>query len=615
MIWALLLIMLLPSWADAAVGTAAVDTWYVRPTGACANNGDGLAYGCAASAGATGAFISGANVLWTATDGVDNGDTLYVCGTHTSTLNVGSSAAGANLSPITIDFRCPSDTGSIRLITAMTEAQTAGNWTNESGNLWYLSVSSYTWKDPKRIWLDSVEIFPGNAKGDLGTREGTANAPIAQFWYDSGNSRIYLYATANPSTTFSLMESLVAGAATCAYVPICMNADANDFFEIINPDLKGGNLASFYLLGGDNIHIYGTEEDDSACQIGAYGIRGIIITDVSSAGTGNAATNIRLHDCTIDVIAPAHFIGYDWQWKPSKGEGVSVVYGVSNVSVHSNTIRNWGHALLNIAATLGTGTVVNSHFYDNTLEYTTVEYGRCFALDGAATGRASNNYVYRNDCNGQPIRSQFNGDANYVFGNLFRNQRLGTVDTTAVQSLDMEGYTGSVSQDNFIYNNTFLNNPYGPCISFRAGANTKSGYTVTNNLLYGCGGPQIAGAENIALYIANAASVGNQTFKNNYIYSTGQTSTVYYKATGATTVAAFQSACSGDTCSGNSATDPEIGSLTDGRTGASSPLRGAGLFWGVLCGDARGRPCWLPPDIGAYQSSSGDPAGPRAARQ
>lgn len=614
MIWLVLLLFLAPAWAEAAVGTAAVDTWYVRPTGACANNGDGLAYDCAASAGATGAFISGANVLWTATDGVDNGDTLYVCGTHTSTLNVGSSAAGANLSPITIDFRCPSDTGSIRLITAMTEAQTAGNWTNESGNLWYLSVSSYTWKDPKRIWLDSVEIFPGNAKSDLGTQEGTASAPTARFWYDSGNSRIYLYATANPSTTFSLMESLVAGAATCAYVPICMNADANDFFEVINPDLKGGNLASFYLLGGDNIHIYGTEDDDSACQIGAYGVRGIIISDVSSAGTGNAATNINLHDCTIDVIAPANFIGYDWQWKPSNGDGVAVVYGVSNVSVHSNTIRNWGHALLNIAATLGTGTVVNSHFYDNTLEYTTVEYGRCFAVDGAATGRASANYFYRNDCNGQPIRSQFNGDANYVFGNLFRNQRLGTVDTTAVQSLDMEGYTGSVSQDNFIYNNTFLNNPYGPCISFRAGTNTKSGYTVTNNVLHGCGGTQVSGAEGIALYIADAASVGNQTFKNNYIYSAIETDTVFYKATGATTVAAFQSACSGDTCSGNSGSDPLLLSSSDGRTQASSPLRGAGLYWSNLCGDARGRPCWLPPDIGAYQSTSGDPAATRAAR-
>lgn len=614
MIWLLTIALFWPAWVEAATGSASVDTWYVRPTGACANNGDGLAYDCASGAGLTGAFISGANVIWTATVGVDDGDRLYVCGVHTSTLNVGASAAGADRSPISIDFRCPSDTGSIRLIAAMAEAQTAGNWTEESTNIWYLSVASYTWKDPKRIWLDSVEIFPGNSKSDLGTREGTASAPIARFWYDSGNSRIYLYATANPSATFSLMESLVAGAATCAYVAICMNADANDFFEVINPDLKGGNLAAFYVLGGDNIHIYGTDADDSACHIGAYGTRGIIIADVSSAGTGNAATNINLHDCTIDVLAPTNFIGYDWQWKPSNGDGVAVVYGASNVSVHSNTIRNWGHALINIAATLGTGTVVDSHFYDNTLEYTTVEYGRCFALDGAATGRASNNYVYRNDCNGQPIRSQLNGDANYVFGNLFRNQRLGTVDTTAVQSLDMEGYTGSVSQDNFIYNNTFLNNPYGPCISFRAGTNTKSGYTVTNNLLYGCGGTQVAGAEWIALYIGNAASVGNQTFKNNYIYSMGQTSTVYYKATGAATVALFQSACSGDTCAGNSAADPKILSATDARTQGDSPLRRAGLFWGALCGDVRGRPCWLPPDIGAYQSTGGDPAATRAVR-
>lgn len=75
-----LLLCLLSGPAWAATGSAAVDVFYVRPTADCAENGDGLAYACAASAGATGAFRGLANVIHTVTVGVDDGDTLKYCG-------------------------------------------------------------------------------------------------------------------------------------------------------------------------------------------------------------------------------------------------------------------------------------------------------------------------------------------------------------------------------------------------------------------------------------------------------------------------------------------------------------------------------------------------------
>lgn len=103
--------------AWAATGSAAAENWYVRPTGACANNGDGLAYSCAASAGAAGAFIGLNNVIFTSTTGVDNNDALYVCGAHSVTSNSDnlnpSAGDGADGSPISIDFRCPGDPGFI----------------------------------------------------------------------------------------------------------------------------------------------------------------------------------------------------------------------------------------------------------------------------------------------------------------------------------------------------------------------------------------------------------------------------------------------------------------------------------------------------------------------
>lgn len=54
--------------------------------------------------------------------------------------------------------------------------------------------------------------------------------------------------------------------------------------------------------------------------------------------------------------------------------------------------------------------------------------------------------------------------------------------------------------------------------------------------------------------------------------------------------------------------------VTDYKTQGNSTARRAGSAW-ADCKDARGRVCWSPPDIGAYQSTSGDPANARAVRQ
>ena len=108
--WVLLFIVLLPSLA-----LANSEMLYVRQAGACAYNGNGTAYTCAASNGAAGAYITSDNVLYASTDTVgrvDPGDTLYVCGTHTADQMEVYQDGTASL-PIDIDGNCPNDTGSI----------------------------------------------------------------------------------------------------------------------------------------------------------------------------------------------------------------------------------------------------------------------------------------------------------------------------------------------------------------------------------------------------------------------------------------------------------------------------------------------------------------------
>lgn len=97
--------------AFAAVGTAVPQAWFVRPASICPMNGDGLGYECAATTGAHGAFSGLSNILWTATTGVDDGDTLYVCGAHASQL--APTGSGSLTARIKVSGDCPGDRGSI----------------------------------------------------------------------------------------------------------------------------------------------------------------------------------------------------------------------------------------------------------------------------------------------------------------------------------------------------------------------------------------------------------------------------------------------------------------------------------------------------------------------
>lgn len=154
----LLFLCTIPSWSYAATGSAAADTWYVRPTGACANNGDGLAYGCAASAGATGAFSTFANIIWTGTTGVDDDDTLYVCGAHLTML--GPTASGGVGHNIIANGACPDDPGSINTTSIVSDVTDGVQLLNISN--W--TVKNFTMIQGRRVGI-LIYSTTGNKSG------------------------------------------------------------------------------------------------------------------------------------------------------------------------------------------------------------------------------------------------------------------------------------------------------------------------------------------------------------------------------------------------------------------------------------------------------------------
>src|SRR5690242_18690588 len=107
----LLLITLACLLTSVLVTKVSAANWYIRPSGTCANNGNGTASTCAASAGAAGAWINGdattgvlGNVVWAS---ISAGDTIYV-GQGGGTYTVGGGSAGKSGSvgnPITFTMQ------------------------------------------------------------------------------------------------------------------------------------------------------------------------------------------------------------------------------------------------------------------------------------------------------------------------------------------------------------------------------------------------------------------------------------------------------------------------------------------------------------------------------
>lgn len=584
----LLLAILVPSAAWAA-------NWYT--TAGCTHNGNGTASGCAASPGAAGGWNDLGSVVWSS---VVAGDTLYVCGGHiNTTLVVPNGKQGTVSSWIDADWKCPGNPGYIERKTTMTEALTAGNWTNESGNLWYLSTAGYTYKNPYRVWRDGVELLIAPNKAALGTQVN-GGTPVSTWWWDSATNLLYLYSVGNPSIGLTSLQSLVAGSGTCSYTTVCLNGSSIRYIRLKNPDLRGGALGSLYLLGPKDVQIVGSAWDRSACNIGKDAARAVLISDTTTNGTGTISEDLLIQRCTLDLVWPAHLGGYRFEILGNLGDVVQV-NGSTRFRLEDNTLRDGWHSQLYIYALDGTVTVTNGVVTRNLMTCRDQQvYCRGFALDGDAAGRAMGNVLKGNTIENTSIRSQFNGDLNEALANIFQNGRQDFVYGTRHQFLMFEAYAG-YSSNNKVKNNTFRNNPHGPCVEWRNSGVMGSGHEVDNNLFSLCGSATYPGAANAALYKPSGANLGAGTVRNN-LFDPPSPNPITYKGT-AYSATGINTACTGgDTCSGNLGGDPLfISAPTNLRPGTGSPARAAGLLY-TGCTDFLGRECLAGNvTIGAYQ--------------
>lgn len=254
---------------------------------------------------------------------------------------------------------------------------------------------------------------------------------------------------------------------------------------------------------------------------------------------------------------------------------------------------------------------------------------RCISIgtDGSTAFNAANAQIYRNTVTG----SYYDGSAT-PHGISIGRVTGGIAWGNRVQGFAV-GIITAINQGSVVTGNLVIGSYYAPLFSKGSGAMTAP--TWTNNTVimddtlygakfgnYGCQGVAAQGATNNAAatfgnnicdvrsgtgwkYVVVDASQVASFDRSNYYSVPTLTTPWSYQGTTYATVALWNAA---GTVGTETTTAPLFVGESDYRLRADSPLRRAGKWTTLGCRDVRGRPCFVPPDIGAYQTSTGDPS-------
>ena len=472
---------------------AAQEILYVRPPAACANNGDGTAYGCAASPGAPGAFRTSDNILFDTTDEtagkVDPGDLLYVCGQFIAATNGvffyggtldNENGSGTSTNRITISFNCPGDPGSI---------------VGSGGQ-------NFAWAS-YRSYYDLVLGAAALTGGDINT--------LAILPFSGATKNLHVTVT-------------------------------------------GGTIRDHLVVGEKCISIVGQHVT----------LNGVTVTNCATDGIGVNGKYTEIKNSTISRVSQLNSNGDCIQFSGN----VDGAYIHNNICDHSD--KDTKYCYLSSASS------------DN--GFVRIEHNTCIRPANSTTG----------------LGILIEGSPGVILGNTITNGYHGAIcNPGAARQCDVIG--------------NLIITPTSRGVSVGDAASTLS--TVAHNTIIG-------GATGIH-FDANAARL---VTKNNIL--SGQATGINKSVAGGAPVDAYNLFYN---ISGNNlvvngtptapgpnsflATNPLFINAADYRLQGVSPARRTGIS-GQLCIDVRGRACYPDtPDIGAYQATSGDPAGPRAPVQ
>jgi len=330
-------------------------------------------------------------------------------------------------------------------------------------NVWkmtYAMPSGYSepYFNISRMWFDDVEY--GEANGLTGDNEdGTGNGinSTNRFWNKGGvdyptSHEFYVYATSNPATFYSTIESLS---------PPYHNSDVtaiiqSPYVTIDGLDYRGGEYTCLGLVNADHSWIIN-------CNVGRdAGWMGINVGRMNTWGVFGEVAKTRSDSVVIanDTLDSGFRLNRIWYDNGTEnGRGINIDDSVYYADIYNNYIKDW---MINISHE---GLSYYNQAHNNEVTNPDGSYGKPFQLAGRGQNatadqiyfRVYNNYIH--DCK---YPSQIIGSYIYFYFNIIADITQGTnahasnhLGTLGVQMIDGANYyTG----DNvFIFNNTFNN--------------------------------------------------------------------------------------------------------------------------------------------------------------
>lgn len=495
-------------------------------------------------------FLPGDSILFKRGDTWLNQGFLYPrAGNSTDRVTYGAYGSGAK--PV------------LKSLSQLSGWQTAANWT-QSGESWYIESTA----QPKRMWLNGVEIL---------RKEALPTTAVNKFYITS--TRIYLYSSTNPATTFSSIEATV----NSSYVVYCIG---RSYITLSNLDIQGGNQA-LRIKGGDNWIV----ED---CNIGAY-TGGSGISANAETGVYETCNNWVVRNCNFDTKASGV-----WGWESKfTSDAIFLAYGCNGWNIYNNTFSDWGHNALSIANLQSPYFCSNNKFHNNYTTSESIDYGRGFGYS-SINDLESGNEIYDNVFYNHASMSEINGKALKLYRNIFNKCREVPYRPLTSRTLDIDGFSGGIAQYCEIYNNVFA---FADNQALRFGISTgpdRSNNKVINNIFYEC---DLKGTRN-ALEISTSAGNLNNTFQNNLFFKTGVSKLITYFS-GTYTAAEFNAinGTDGNVISNNIQGDPLFIDAPNGdfRLKANSPANNTGISVGLTT-DYYGNAISGNPDIGIFES-------------
>ena len=262
----------------------------------------------------------------------------------------------------------------------------------------------------------------------------------------------------------------------------------------------------------------------------------------------------------------------------------------------------------------------NNIVYDNnnTLNVTSEGYG--IGVQQTLNMVVERNEVFNNRTDGIEVwgNSTLSSNNCRVVGNVVHGHNTWTLDDSGANGIEERtGFAqGCLISGNLVYNNTrnfrLGNDPGGTSIlanntviggsysvraidSLEVGTNAMTGWNIVNNIFYN---------PTISWFFTEVTSGNSNTFAKNLWFGNGITATYNNVSYNSGTISTVDSTAL--------TSDPLFTSAF--KLDKGSPARKAGVNWS-MCRDLRKRICNSPPDLGAYQVTSGELANSRQNRQ